>query len=194
MTINCHRSAISAYHDFCDGKPVGKHLRVCALLGGVFNERPPQPRYTFIWDVQRVLNNLSCLEDNSTLSDKSLSHKFPMLLALTAASRASAIKHVNIAHMVHTTSFYTFTFQNLHKSWKKGGPPPSVTYYAYSKDKKLCVVAALDEYIKRSKTWRNSKTQLLLGTIRPHNEVVSSTISGWIKEVLKASGIDISIF
>ena len=39
-TINSHRSAISAYHDYVDGKPVEKHPRVCALLTGVFNQRP----------------------------------------------------------------------------------------------------------------------------------------------------------
>ena len=40
-TINSHRSAISAYHKYVDGKPVGKHPRVCALLTGVFNQRSP---------------------------------------------------------------------------------------------------------------------------------------------------------
>ena len=54
-TINLHRSAISAYHNYVDGKPVGKHPRVCALLTGVFNQRPPQPRYTLVWDVEIVL-------------------------------------------------------------------------------------------------------------------------------------------
>ena len=47
-TINSHRSAISGYHNYIDGKPVGKHPRVCALLAGVFNQRPPQSRYTFV--------------------------------------------------------------------------------------------------------------------------------------------------
>ena len=54
-TINLQRSAISPYHNYVDGKPVGKHPRVCALLTGVFNQRPPQPRYTFVWDVEIVL-------------------------------------------------------------------------------------------------------------------------------------------
>ena len=46
-TIDCHRSAISAYHDYVDNEPVGQHPHVCALLKGVFNHRPPQPRYAF---------------------------------------------------------------------------------------------------------------------------------------------------
>ena len=51
-TINSHRSAILAYHDYVDGKPAGKHPRVCDLLTGVFNQRPPQPCNTIVWDVE----------------------------------------------------------------------------------------------------------------------------------------------
>ena len=34
----------------------------------------------------------------------------------------------------------------------------------------------------------------MLGTIRPYNEVVSSTISGWVKTVLKLADVDVNIF
>ena len=60
-TINGACSAISAYHEKVEGTPVGKLPLVCSLLTGVFNKRPPLPRYTFIWDVQKVLNYLKCL-------------------------------------------------------------------------------------------------------------------------------------
>ena len=50
-TLNLLRSAILAYHVNIDGKSVGKHPKVCVLMAGMFNQRPPQPRYAFIWDV-----------------------------------------------------------------------------------------------------------------------------------------------
>ena len=46
-TLNCLRSAISAYHVYIDVTSVGKHRKVRALLAGMFNQRPPQPRYSF---------------------------------------------------------------------------------------------------------------------------------------------------
>ena len=60
----------------------------------------------------------------------------------------------------------------------------------------MCVVSLLDTYIARSKPWRQDqqKGQLLLSFVKPHNEVVKSTISGWIKEVLKQSGINVEHF
>ena len=59
----------------------------------------------------------------------------------------------------------------------------------------MCVVTTLDYYISFTKKWRADKhTKLFLSTIEPHQPVVKSTVSGWIKDVLSASGIDTSIF
>ena len=69
-------------------------------------------------------------------------------------------------------------------------------FAAFSQDKDLCVVSALDEYLNRTEEWRrvNNETQLLLSYIQPHKQVVPSTISGWLKNVLKSSGINVSLF
>ena len=58
-TINCHRSAISAYHAPINSISVGEHPRICSLMTGVFNLRPTKPRFTFIWDVQKVIDHLN---------------------------------------------------------------------------------------------------------------------------------------
>ena len=54
-TIISHRSAISSYHQTIDGKGVGSIDKVCKILSVVFNLRPPQPNYNFIWNLQTVL-------------------------------------------------------------------------------------------------------------------------------------------
>ena len=46
-TLNCSRSAISAYHVHIDSKSVEKHLKDCVFLAAIFNKRPPQPGYVF---------------------------------------------------------------------------------------------------------------------------------------------------
>ena len=69
-------------------------------------------------------------------------------------------------------------------------------FCGFSDDKDLCVITAFDEYILRFSEWRkeSNQTQLLLGTIRPYKEIVPSTISGWVKTVLKLAGVDVNIF
>ena len=68
------------------------------------------------------------------LGEKELSLKLCMLLALTTSSRASGIHHLDIRFMVNTGDKVTFHFHKLHKIWRKGKPPPSLTVYAYSPD------------------------------------------------------------
>ena len=65
---------------------------------------------------------------------------------------------------------------------------PAITYFAFGEDKAVCVVETLNEYIIRSKPWRESTP------IRPHNAVVSCTISGWLKKNLKQAGINTDLF
>ena len=99
-SINSHRSAISAYHVHIDNNPIGQHPRVCTLMTGIFNNRPPKPRYTFVWDIETVLNYLSKLLDNLNLPIRVLSHNLALLLSLTAASRVSVICCLNTGYMV----------------------------------------------------------------------------------------------
>jgi len=35
---------------------LAKNPKVSSLMTGVFNERPPKPKYVFIWDVEQVLS------------------------------------------------------------------------------------------------------------------------------------------
>ena len=114
-----------------------------------------------------------------------------MPLALTTSSRASGIRHVDIRFMVNNGDKVTFHFHKLHKSWKKAGFPPSLTVYAYSPDKQLCVVQTLNRFLEMTKDRRDpSRTQLLLSFREPYKEIASSTVSGWIKKVLQLANVD----
>ena len=155
--MNCLRSAISASHVHIDGKSVGKHPKFCALLAGIFNQIPPQPRHVFIWDVEMVLQYIRThWYNNSSLNDADLTCKLTTLLVLTTASRASMIQHLNTEFMAKDNDRYTFYFSKLHKRWRKGQVPPAITYSAFEEDKALCVVETLNENINRSKPWRES--------------------------------------
>ena len=100
-TLNVYRSAISMTHSVIDSHRVGEHPMICQLLKGIFNSRPPQPRYSFTWDVSVVVGHIKTLAANSTLSLKVLSQKLAMLLALTSAERSSELA-------AHDLRFRTF--------------------------------------------------------------------------------------
>ena len=62
-TIAGYRSAISANHDPIDNEPDAKHHRVSALLAGIHNERFPQPKNNFIWNVKVVEKFLASISE-----------------------------------------------------------------------------------------------------------------------------------
>ena len=94
--IGTHRSTIFAFHDPFENIRAGNHSRVSALMSGIFNKRPPQPKHPFIWDVVTVLDFLRKLPGNDLLSDKLLTLKVSMLFSLLSASRMSEITNLRV--------------------------------------------------------------------------------------------------
>ena len=54
-SLNSYRSAISSIHEKVDGVEIGKHPLLTQILKGAFNQRPPKPKYSSIWNVDQVL-------------------------------------------------------------------------------------------------------------------------------------------
>ena len=133
-----------------DGLHAEKHPRICSLVSGVFNLRPPKTRYMFVWDVKKVLDFFKeKFGDNDQLSNKELTLKVIIFLALTTSSRISALHFLDLNHMIKTSEYYQFRFHKLHKSWRRGESVLSLKIYAFPSRKALCLVAALDCYIER---------------------------------------------
>ena len=79
-SVNAYQSAISSVHDRADGVLVGQHPIITRLIKGIFNVRPPIPRYSSTWDVQLVLNFLQTQGKSEALPLKMLTQKkcFPL--------------------------------------------------------------------------------------------------------------------
>ena len=67
--------AISSVHEKVDGVAIGQHPIIIRLVKGIFNVRPPIPRYSSTWDVQAVLDYIESCGQSSRLSLKTLSFK-----------------------------------------------------------------------------------------------------------------------
>ena len=175
-----------------DGCKFGDPPRVSALVKGIFNLKSPKPRYPFIWDVDQVLNHLNNLTVGSDLRNSP--YKLVMLLALTTASRASEITHVDIRYMLKSHLLYCFTLTNPTKVMKPGDSHPKIMLKGFEDNKNLCVYKALDDYLEKTASLRDGETNLLIATIQPHKKVAVSTVSRWLKDFLQLSGININIF
>ena len=98
-SLNCYCWAISSTHLPIQGFAVGKHPLVCRLLKGAYNLRPPQPKYSALWDVEKVLSFLRQLGANTQLSMKELTMKLAMLVALVLAHRSSDLVRLSVVEI-----------------------------------------------------------------------------------------------
>ena len=113
-TPNSYRSAVSAIHT----ASIGQDITLIHFMQGVFNSRPPKPRYTQIWDVYCVLYYMKQMDDPDHLYVQKLSQKVVILMALSNADRASDLHLLSIDHMWLGEEEVRFQVNGLSKTRK----------------------------------------------------------------------------
>ena len=168
-TINTVRSALSFIITVDSGKHFGSHPLVVRFFKGIYELRKPQPKYSCIWNVSKVLNYLRTLHPPDTLSLKPLTSKLVMLLLLVTGQRGQAIYLLSLDGMTVNTTSCQFHLLDHTKTSKPDQKCKPLVINEYTSDLKLCPLSTLKEYIH--KTNRKSAKQLLISFIQPHKAV-----------------------
>ena len=196
--VNTARSALSSLGIVVAGCRVGTHPLVVRFMKGVFNLRPPLPRYTETWDTQPVLNALQSMYPLHSLSLKDLTLKLVMLMALTQAARVQTLHFLILDGLCFEPGFTTLALGGNIKQCRPGFNVRSVRFQAYPKDIRLCVCETLRHYITRTEDLRQGtsqdRTSLLISFIKPHRAVSRDTVARWVKCMLNRSGVDTTKF
>lgn len=196
-TINTVRSAISMTHDDVDGTRVGQHPLVSRFLKGIFNSRPPAPKYCSTWNVDIVLSYIKKLPENKELSFQLLSHKLAMLMALANADRCSDLVALDLNYHTFQGTGVRFIIPGLTKT-RRSGPPIEAFYASFSEDPRICPVETLKCYKLRSKNLRpqseGSGNPLFISVRKPHNPIKAATLGHWLKNIMRSAGIDTQTF
>ena len=163
-------------------------------MRGVFNLRPPIPRYEEIWDVRIVLNYLRQLSPAKDLPLKSLTLKVCMLVALVSGQRVQTLKKLRIDSLTIKASSIIICVKDLLKQSRPGNTGCVVKLLAYPPERKLCVYTYLKQYLSQTKLLRGSEKQLFVSYKRPHNPVSTDTLARWLKVVMSAAGLNTDIY
>lgn len=163
---------------------------ITRFMKGYFNQRPPRPRYNYTWRVSKVLDYLKTLFPLSELSLKMLTLKLVALLALSAAPRAQTLVSLHIDSMKTYEKSISFVFHDLLKTSRPNQNFQLDLYHI--EDEKICPMHTLLYYLERTVNVR--KSQYVLVSYCTYSSVTTSTVARWLKEVLRLSGIDISVF
>ena len=92
--------------------------------------------------------------------------------------------------MVKTDTKFIFTLAKLTRTWRKGKLLMTVEFSLFPNDLELCVVKTSQSSLEVKKPWRTlgGRTQSLLSTIEPHQEVKKCKAAEWIKSILGEVG------
>jgi hypothetical protein len=131
------------------------------------------------------------LGNNDTLSLKDLTLKLTALLALLTAQRISSISYLSVSCMHISNDKVVFIPVRLSKHHRQGKKIEPIIVSAYPKDSRLCVVKTLNVYLTRRP---HPHDQLMLTHRKPHGPASTATVARWLKQVLKASGVDITVY
>lgn len=190
--INTARSALSTFVVLPEGHSVGNHPLISRFLRGVFQLKPPLPRYNKIWDVRLVLNFLRKLSPAKKLSLQDLTLKTCMLVALVTSQRQQTLHNLSIKNMHIHASSITFVVTTLLKQSRPGNVGFNVKLLGYPPDRRLCVYTYLIEYLSRTKLCRGKEESLFVSYKKPHRKVTKDTIARWLRQIMSAAGINVS--
>ncbi|KAK2551172.1 hypothetical protein P5673_027932 [Acropora cervicornis] len=194
-TLNSYRSALSSTLCPRDGTTVGCDPLVSRLLKGIYNLRPPLPRYSSTWDVSVLTQYLGTLFPLNSLSLKQLTLKTVSLCALCSAGRSQTLGALSISNLVQHKESIQFIVTERLKTSRPGKPSVIVIFPSVPSKPHVCPMSTVSAYITRNCNLRNpTDFRLFISFVKPHRAVSPATISRWIKTVLSDAGIDISIF
>jgi hypothetical protein len=177
-----------------NGCSIGSHPLVSRLIKGVYQSRPPTPKYCHIWDVSGVLRYLGTLHPVKDISLKQLTLKLAMLLLLVSGKRGQDVHMLSLEGMKLDASSYEFRVLHHTKTSKPGNETNRILIPQYQPDPKICPLNTLVEYLNRTKVIRKDEQSLFISYIQPHHKVSRDTISRWTKSVLESAGIDTTMF
>ena len=143
--INSHRSALSSILQVPGVERIGEHNLVSQFMKGVFNLRPPQPLYSKMWDINKVLLYLKGLGRNEDLTLRQLTLKTAMLSSTFVGRRLHTLHKLEISKMgiSDVGGKVICHITGLIKCSKPSRPNKPIVFRAYTKNKLLCPVACI---------------------------------------------------
>ena len=193
--LNSARSALSCVLHLIDGVKFGSHPLTIRLLRSFYNQRPPQARYSSIWNVETVLDYLRELTPLRSLSLKLLSLKTVMLLLLCTCSRQQRLINIKRSDVIcEEDGSISIKISALQKHSRKGKSLEILRLKEFPQDRSLCVVNCIKMYLQRTQDLVHGENVFICSFRPPYKAIGSQTLARWTMTIMASAGIDISVF
>ena len=179
-SINTAKSTLMTFVTVNNSSSWSSDQDLNRFLKGIYNSKPPMPRYSTTWDVNIILNFLANWMPLEDLTLKELTLKTVTWIALVSGNSAQSIHEMKLNRYHEAQNQMVFYFGC---KLKTSNPHKKVKKFSLNKfqDNALCVVYTLKQYIKVTENIKKGN-QLWLSWIKPHEPVDRQTISRWLKQ------------
>lgn len=189
-SLNSIRSAISLIL----GPQLATDERMTRFFRGIYRLRPKKPKYEDVWNPDTVLNYLSNLFPNESLSVELLTKKLVTLLALVTAHRVQTLSLICLDNININDDNINIRIPARIKTSGPNRSHPNLILPFFKENINICPATTLVSYLAVTKDLRQNCKTLLLTTRKPLHAASSATIGRWIKQTLCDSGVDVSKF
>lgn len=188
--LNTNRAALSLILDIVeeDEKIIKRFFK------GIYNLKPPAPKYAATWEPNIVLEYLEKLHPLNALTIEQLAQKLVTLLALTTAHRVQTLANIRIENIQISEQQVEIRITDKIKTSGCHRFQPLLIIPFFKENEKLCVASIIIHYLERTSNYRNNESKLILTYKKPFHPASCQTISRWIKTVLTMSGVDTTKF
>ena len=98
-SINSAKAALTSSVVLPEGKQLGTDNDIHHFMRGLYNENPPKPRYSKIWDADNVIKWMAARESLQASHTDILVKKLATLILLVTGQRPSIHAALKISHM-----------------------------------------------------------------------------------------------
>lgn len=165
--------------------------RLKRFFQGLANLRAAQPKYATTWNPQSVLDFFRNQPASELLDLPTLSKKLITLLALLTGHRMQTFATISLANIRVSSEATRIFIPTRIKTTRTGCPQPVLVLPVYT-DQKVCAAHTLNCYIQKTASLRGRNQLLFIALSQPHKPVGTQTLSRWVKDMLKACGVDTS--
>ena len=116
-------------------------------MKGAYSKKPPLPKYTTTWPVQKVLLHLKSFGPNGALSLHKLTLRLAALLALMIASRLFDLVLIDINYCIFTAKGIRYTLAGISKQSRPGHSQAPLEIASFS-DLLLHPVLCIKRYLE----------------------------------------------
>ena len=185
MARSALSSVINQQQNVSFGNIVKRYMK------GIFEDNPTLPKFQFTWNVSLLFNYFRNMQDIDALDTQKLTQKLVMLMTLISGrQRAQTIHSIRVSDIKILDNKVVIPITSPIKQTKPTKHMAPLCFQIYNNEPKLCVVSHLTEYLKRTKSYRDTD-KLFLTCIKPYRAASKDTISRWCKSIIKESGISI---